>query len=192
MQNIQNFKPFTPSKELLKTYDDGSGEIPAFTISEDGHEWYSCQKLFSDDTVKIKYDQGGVIVAVVDKPVPARGNTYAVSMFFPEEGESVAELAIDDYPAGVTLDGTWKFDGKKIFQDVQVINERTLRFNSNKLNGLASRASAAIAAIQASAAVGNPRDGDSDNLLQLQLYLDVLRDVDLSAPAWPPEPDFMN
>lgn len=38
---------------------------------------------------------------------------------------------------------------------------------------------------------GNPHDGDCDNLRLLQQYLDQLRDVDLMAPVWPPEPEFM-
>ncbi|MDK9607123.1 tail fiber assembly protein [Lelliottia wanjuensis] len=192
MQNLKNFKPYTPSAALLKLYDDGSGEVPVFTISEDGHEWYESQKLFSDDTVKIKYNQSGVILGFVDKPVPARGNTYSVSMLFPEEGESIAEVAVEDFPPECSVDGTWKFDGEKVFQDTGVIDENALRFNSNKRNGLARRAAVGIATIKASAAVGNPRDGDSDNLLQLQLYLDALRDVDLNTPLWPSQPDFMN
>lgn len=190
MQIIQNFQKTTPTQKLLKAYSSPSGEVPIFLKSEDGQDWYACQSLFADDTVKIAYDSDGVIRAVVDKPIPERGNIYAVSMLFPD-GLSVAELAVADYPVDCSIDGTWKFDGEKVFQDTSVIDEKTLRSNTGERNRLARQAAVAIATIQASAAVGKPRAGESDNLLQLQQYLDALRDVDLNAPVWPPEPDIL-
>lgn len=58
--------------------------------------------------------------------------------------------------------------------------EQTVAINTLICNKLASTAALAIAKIQCSAAVGNPREGDGDNLLALQQYVDTLRDVDLT------------
>ncbi|ECG5641239.1 tail fiber assembly protein [Salmonella enterica subsp. enterica serovar Poona] len=83
-----------------------------FLESEDGQDWYECQSLFSDDTAKIMYDHEGVIWSVVNKPVPQRGNTYAVSMLWPVN-MSVAEIDAADCPDDCRGDGSWLYrDGK--------------------------------------------------------------------------------
>lgn len=189
MQNIKNFKLTTPTKAQLTKYTTLGGDVVQFLVSDDGQDWYECQQLFADGTVKIMYDADGVIRSVVDAPVPQRGNTYAVSMFFPLN-MSVAEIAVADYPAGVTLDGTWKFDGEKVYQDSAVVDAQLLENNTRTRDRYMLTATQMITAIQCSAAVSNPRNGDSENLLALQQYVDQLRDVDLTAnPAvFPPFP----
>ncbi|WP_265100879.1 tail fiber assembly protein [Klebsiella aerogenes] len=185
MQNIKNFTLREPTRAELLKYDNPNGNV-GFLISEDGRDWRDCRKLFADDTVKIMYDSCGVIRAVVDKPVPERGNTYAVSLFFPVN-KSVAEIAVADYPAGAKPDGTWKFDGEKVYQDRAVIDSNTLENNTRNRDRYMRIATQMITAIQCSAVVGNPRDGDAENLLALQQYVDELRDVDVQVenPMWP-------
>ncbi|AYN26406.1 hypothetical protein D8682_04965 [Buttiauxella sp. 3AFRM03] len=109
MQNIKNFKAVLPSVADAKKFGERVNSIQFF-LSEDGRDWYECQALFADDTIKIMYDQNGVIVAVVDKPVPSRGNTLAVSMFNPS-GRSVAE--VESLPEGFAV-GQFVFDGVNI------------------------------------------------------------------------------
>lgn len=192
MQNIKNFKLKKPTKKQLAKYATSSGDVIQFLISEDGQDWYDCQAQFADDTVKIMYDADGIIRSVVDKPVPQRGNIYAVSMFFPLD-MSVAEMAVTDYPKGVTLDGTWKFDGETVYRDASIVDVQQQASNASQYNRLLVKAVTAIVAIQSSAAAGNPREGDAQNLLALQQYVDQLRDVDVTAvnPAWPAQPSFL-
>ncbi|ELS4260382.1 tail fiber assembly protein [Salmonella enterica] len=186
MQNIKNFQLVTPSDEILQEYKNPEGQIPLFLQSEDGQDWYKCQRLFADDTVKVMYDKDGVIRSVVNTPIPERGDIYAVSMFWPV-GMSVAEIAIDEYPTNCSIDGTWKFDGKCIYQDTAIVDANTLAVNTALRDKYALNATLAISAIQCSAEVGNPRINDADNLLSLQQYLDQLRDADLTvAPDAPP------
>lgn len=109
MQNIKNFKSVAPTQEQIEAYTQKYGQIPLFLKSEDGQDWYECQSLFAEDTVKIMYDENGTIWGVVSEPVPQRGNIYAVSLFFPEN-LSVAEISKDDFPAECCNDKTWKFD----------------------------------------------------------------------------------
>jgi hypothetical protein len=191
MQNIKNFTQTRPTKKQLQRYGALSDRI-TFLTSEDGQRWDECQALFSDNTVKLMYDSGGVIHSVVDAPVPQRGNTYAVSMFFPLN-MSVVEIAVDDYPAGCCTDGTWLFDGERVCQDPELLAATILRQNQKALSVRQSKAAGFAFALQSSAAAGNPRDGDADNLLTLQQYADALRDVDLTVekPDWPPEPSFI-
>ncbi len=186
MQNIRNFQLVTPSSEMLRGYQNQEGKIPLFLQSEAGQDWYECQSLFDNNTVKIMYGPDGVIRSVVDAPIPARGNIYAVSMFWPV-GMSVAEIAIDDYPTNCSIDGTWKFDGEHVYQDTIIVDANTLAKNTTLRDKYALSATLAISAIQCSADVGNSRDNDADNLLLLQQYIDQLRDADLTVtPAAPP------
>lgn len=160
-------------------------------VLEDSQDWYECQKLFADDTIMIQYDSDGIIRAVVDKPVPQRGKTFAVSMLFPIN-MSVAEISVEDYPAGVTLDRSWKYDGETLYQDSAVVDSNTQQLNTRKRNSLLAKTSLAITVIRCSAVSGNPRDSDSEKLLELQRYVDQLRDVDLTQaePVWSAKPDF--
>ncbi|MCS2153859.1 tail fiber assembly protein [Scandinavium goeteborgense] len=192
MRNIKNFKRVEPSQLMLDKYQNPEGDIPVFLESEGGQDWYESQVLFADDTVKLMYDNEGIIRSLVDAPVPQRGNIYAVSMFFPE-GMSVAEVQIENYPENCCIDGTWKFDGESIYQDTNILNGNYLRLNTSRRNVLAGKAATAITIFNSSSAVGNLREGDNDNLLIAQQYLDALRDVDLTSksPAWPPVPDFI-
>ncbi|MDN8599011.1 tail fiber assembly protein [Citrobacter sp. S2-9] len=184
MQNIKNFKITNTTKELLEAYQVPEEITPVFLKSDDGQEWYAVQKLFSDDTIKIQYDSAGVITSVVDKPVEQRGNTYAVSMFFPVN-MSVAEISVNDYPEGVSLDGTWKFDGEIVYRDADIVKENTMKKNIALRDKYAIRATLAISAINCSAATGTPRASDADDLLLIQQYVDKLRDVNLLDPVWP-------
>lgn len=182
MQNIKNFTLYE-NPEYTPAGTDTSVK-PLLLRSESGLDWYESQALFADDTVKIQYDSKGIIRAVVDKPVPQRGNIYAVSMLWPIN-MSVAEIAVEDYPQNLTLDGTWKFDGISVYQDAEVIAKKTLLTNTALLHKHLLDAALNITVIQSSAAVSNMRENDDANLLSLQEYVDQLRNVDLSNPTWP-------
>lgn len=179
MQNIKNFQKNQATSEQIKAF----GNIPLFLISEDGQDWYECQKLFADDTVKIQYNANGVIFSVVDRPIPQRGNVYAVSMLWPL-GASVAEIAVADYPPGVTLDGTWRFDGHKVYRDAELVAQRMLRLNTRERTRLAAQAALTISTLQNRISIGRARDGDADVLTAWQNYLidlDELTDAQLAS-----------
>ncbi|EAT7030181.1 tail fiber assembly protein [Salmonella enterica] len=110
-QDIKNFRLIDAPVNRDKTQSEIN--IGAYFLeSDDGQDWYECQSLFSDDTAKIMYDHEGVIWGVVNKPVPQRGNTYAVSMLWPVN-MSVAEIDAADCPDDCRGDGSWLYrDGK--------------------------------------------------------------------------------
>ncbi|MBJ3143640.1 tail fiber assembly protein, partial [Salmonella enterica subsp. enterica serovar Derby] len=113
-QNIKNFRLTDAPVNRGKTQAEIN--IGAYFLeSEDGQDWYECQSLFSDDTAKIMYDHEGVIWGVVNKPVPQRGNTYAVSMLWPVN-MSVAEIDAADCPDDCRGDGTWLYQDGKVVQ----------------------------------------------------------------------------
>lgn len=56
--NIKNFIPYTPEP------DEALFAGAAHLKSEDGQDWYACQQLFSEDTLKITYDDNDVITCI--------------------------------------------------------------------------------------------------------------------------------
>ncbi|HFW3091523.1 TPA: DUF4376 domain-containing protein [Salmonella enterica subsp. enterica serovar Reading] len=74
-----------------------------FFKSEDGYDWYECQKLFSPDTIKIAINSDGVIVATGKD----------VSGFWPG-GKSIAEVPNTTANRRVDTSGRWGFDGTNI------------------------------------------------------------------------------
>jgi hypothetical protein len=193
MQNIKNFMEATPNAELQKRFCSNKyGNTPLFLQSEDGQDWYECQSLFADDTIKIMYDSNNIIRSIVDKPVPQRGYTYAVSMFFPIN-MSVAEVLPETYPNDCDINGSWKFDGETIYQDLDVVKKNVIEINKFRQHNLITKAVNTIAMINASKESGNVRDADADNLTMTQMFLDAIRDVDLSveSPTWPKIPLFI-
>lgn len=66
----------------------------------EGREWYTSQKLFSEDTIKIMYDKDGVIRSIATD----------VSTLWPVS-HSVAEVAV--LPEGANIHGGWIYsDGR--------------------------------------------------------------------------------
>ncbi|EBH6707886.1 DUF4376 domain-containing protein [Salmonella enterica] len=101
LQYLKNFTAYSP-------VPDDNNKIPLrygakFFKSEEGHDWYECQKWFSPDTIKIACNRDGVIVSV---------GKY-VSGFWPE-GRSIAEIPDTTANRRVDISGRWGFDGTTI------------------------------------------------------------------------------
>lgn len=62
MQHLKNLKKYIPDDEdslfLIKEHN------VEFYISEDGRDWYKSQADFSPDTLKIAYDETGIIRSI--------------------------------------------------------------------------------------------------------------------------------
>lgn len=189
VENIKNFKLVNGSIKLLTAF--GNDRYLLFLESEDGIDWYESQKLFSDDTVKIQYDSDGIIRSVVDKPVPQRGNVYAISMLWPINS-SVAEISVEDYPTGVILDGTWRFDEEtqSVYQDADIASALTLAKNTQQFNRLLRACTDAAFPLQSALALGIITPEQQAMLTDLQNYAVTLADTDLTATPviWPAPP----
>ncbi|ENL1383853.1 DUF4376 domain-containing protein [Salmonella enterica] len=95
MQNIKHFTPYEPESPAFPG--------AAYLKSEDGHDWYDCQKLYSPDTLKFSYDPDGVITCI----------TRDASGLWPV-GLSVAEVPDTTENRRADISGRWGFDGEKI------------------------------------------------------------------------------
>lgn len=80
--------------------------------------------------------------------------------------------------------------GESWATDAESENEQMVRQNTATYNRLLAAALSTIGVLNCSAAADKPRDGDADKLLELQQYVDQLRDVDpMASPmALPPQP----
>lgn len=95
MQDIKNFTPYKPESPVIS----GAAHLK----SEDGHDWYECQKLFSPDTIKVEYDNNGIITCI----------SRDISGFWPV-GKSVAEVPDTEENRRADISGRWGFDGTDI------------------------------------------------------------------------------
>ncbi|EBV5082448.1 tail fiber assembly protein [Salmonella enterica subsp. enterica serovar Minnesota] len=100
LKNIRVQKARTPEQASL---------TKRFSISwlfdEDGNNWYEAQRKFSPDTLKIAYDDGGVIRRV----------DMDVSAINPD-GFSVVELPATTANRRADVSGCWMFDGTSVIR----------------------------------------------------------------------------
>ncbi|ELF8888316.1 DUF4376 domain-containing protein [Salmonella enterica] len=101
MQNIKNFTRGNP--KTAAQLAQAAHHRVMFLFSEDGQEWYECQKQFAPDTIKIAYDADGII----------RSLSLDVSALWPD-GLSVAEVPDTTANRRADISGRWGFDGTTI------------------------------------------------------------------------------
>nr|WP_241391021.1 tail fiber assembly protein [Serratia proteamaculans]ULG15490.1 tail fiber assembly protein [Serratia proteamaculans] len=145
MVNYRNFTIYKPEFKDSEEEDAGYRPDILYARDETGRDWYDCQADFSDETLKVMYDDKGVIVCM----------SKDVTAIFPP-GFSVAEVAISEVPPEACNDMTWAYcDGKvakrvysqtekrKMVQDekkrlIARVNQATQTLNSKLLLGMAT------------------------------------------------------
>ncbi len=173
-QDIKNFRLIDAPINRSKTQSEINIGV-YFLESEDGQDWYECQSLFSDDTAKIMYDHEGIIWGVINKPVPQRGNTYAVSMLWPVN-MSVAEIDAADCPDDCRGDGSWLYRDGRVLPvpvDYQAKAETTRQ-------KLLNDADNAIKDWRTELTLGIISDENKATLIMWMNYINVLKSLDLT------------
>ncbi|MEL5281020.1 tail fiber assembly protein [Serratia bockelmannii] len=148
MQHIKNLKRYTPEELFL-------GENVIYLQDDNGIDWYAAQKLFSPDTVKLAYDESGIICAI----------NSDVSMLWPI-GLSVIELNPTKLPKRCLANGEWVFDGKKVSQRAYSAEEMMAKAEARK-NELLVSAGKAVAPLQDAVDLGIAME---DEIVQLRLW----------------------
>ncbi|HEY2454147.1 MAG TPA: phage tail protein [Scandinavium sp.] len=171
LTQLTNLQPYRNDKTPVGCID---------FICDDDLLWTHAAPLLAGN-VFIAFDSAGVIRQIASDATMIEPKNLSVAGF-------------SGIPDGCFEDGSWIYDGETIYQNPDALAAQTLLRNQGELNSVRGKAAAAILDIQCSAAAGNQRSGDADNLLVLQQYVDELRDVDLTAadPAWPPVPSFIS
>ncbi|ANC42413.1 hypothetical protein A6V27_19575 [Hafnia alvei] len=185
MQNIKNFRKVEPTTEQIMSYASQDNGDLLFLSSEDGQDWYECQTLFADGTIKIMYDAQGVIRSMVTEPVPQRGNVLPVSMFWPVDC-SVAE--VNALPEACDISGAWRYtDSGEIVRH----HDFDLKLAEKILLSRLNEADSMISPLERAVKHGIETNDERAVLEAWERYSVLLSRVDTStAPDidWPPIP----
>ncbi|MBI6548571.1 tail fiber assembly protein [Xenorhabdus lircayensis] len=167
---IEKFKRYQPEDSIPNVL---------YLRSEDGQDWYECQKLFSSDTLKAVYDDDFVI----------RSFGYDISALCPT-GLSVAEVASYYVPKDISIDGSWQYSDGKIIK--RVYTQQELRQQAEyQRRELLSQAANSIAPLQYAVDLDMATDREQAALTAWKKYCVLLNRVDCStAPdiPWPEQP----
>ncbi|MBT9429956.1 tail fiber assembly protein [Candidatus Symbiopectobacterium endolongispinus] len=172
MKSIKNFKRYHPDSADKKALELSVGAI--FLISEDGQDWYECQKSFQPDTMKVEYEADGVI----------RSMGYYISGFCPE-GCSVAEVS--EWPKESVPNRKWCFVDGEVVSRVYTA-DKLKEQATHKRDYLLEQAAKIIAPLQGASDLDIATEAEKAALLAWKKYRVLLNRADISkAPdiAWP-------
>ncbi|HHX3894349.1 TPA: tail fiber assembly protein [Citrobacter freundii] len=175
MQHLKNLKKYTPDDEnslyLIKEHNI------AFFISDDGRDWYKSQGDFSPDTLKIAYDESGII----------RSISKDVSSIYPRD-LSVVEVDITKVNKSLDIFGGWIFADGEI-KPRQYSQEELRAQAEAKKTELLSAAAVAIAPLQDAVDEGMATVEETAALSEWKRYRVKVMRVDTIKPEWPLLPD---
>ncbi|MFS6813184.1 tail fiber assembly protein [Citrobacter meridianamericanus] len=162
MQHLKNLKKYTPDDEnslfLIKEHN------VEFYVSEDGKDWYKSQANFSPDTLKLAYDESGII----------RSISRDVSSIYPCD-LSIVELPATKANLLVTLGDDWFYkDGK--LQQIRDYKSIAVAERDNRMDEATKR----INWLEAAQEDGDITDEEETELSALRAYRTALRRLDLS------------
>ncbi|WP_146377941.1 tail fiber assembly protein [Cronobacter turicensis] len=154
--------------------------IPALYLqTEDGQDWYYHLTRFQADTMKICFDDNGVI----------RSFHSDASRLFPS-GLSVTEIKPADVPDGLNIYGEWMWNGEKITPREFTAQEVIARAET-KRSELLAMAAAKIGPLQDAVDIGEATADEVAMLRAWKGYRVALNRVDTGAApdiAWPEMP----
>ncbi|MFI7810325.1 tail fiber assembly protein [Citrobacter werkmanii] len=173
MQHLKNLKNYTPDDEYsLFLMKEHSAE---FFISDDGRDWYESQASFSPDTLKVAYDEAGII----------RSISKDVSSIYPRD-LSVVELSATKANLRVTLGDGWFYKDGKLQQIRDYLADAEAERNSRM-----NEATARINWLEDAQKDSDITAEEAAELAELRAYRTALRRLDLSAAPkinWPDAP----
>ncbi|EGT5209035.1 tail fiber assembly protein [Cronobacter turicensis] len=155
--------------------------IPALYLqTEDGLDWYYHLTRFQADTMKICFDDNGVI----------RSFHADASRLFPS-GLSVTEIKSAEVPDGLNIYGEWMWNGEKIIPREFTAQEVIAQAES-KRSELLAMAAGKIAPLQDADDLGVATDEEKAQLLAWKTYRVRLNRLVFSGVediAWPEVPE---
>lgn len=179
MMNVKRFKIGSPkTPEQLKLSNQHNA---LFLFSEDGTEWYSSQQSFARDTIKIAYDDKGIIRSIAANK--------DISTLWPA-GLSVVEVADTTANRRADISGKWVFDGEKIDKRIYSEEEQQEQARIEQRIRIAAAAKM-IAPLQDAVDLGIANDAEKVSLENWKRYRVMLNRLDIeTAPAinWPAVP----
>ncbi|EMN1952992.1 tail fiber assembly protein [Citrobacter koseri] len=178
MQHLRNLTKYTPDDAYnLFLMDEHNAE---FFISDDGRDWYESQADFMPDTLKVAYDEAGIIRCI----------SKDVSSIYPRDF-SVVEVEITPENQDVDIMGGWVFKDGKI-QPREYSQEELIARAEEKKTELLAIADAAIAPLSRAVRLKMATDEEAGKLEEWERYSVYLNRVDTSSAPdinWPEKPE---
>ncbi|MFU9138308.1 tail fiber assembly protein [Erwinia tasmaniensis] len=175
------YGPFSPRENLTQIETElATTRSVKFISDPKGNDWYALVKKIPADTLKIIFDDTGII----------RMASYDASTLWPN-GQSVAE--VDAIPEEFNTDALrerWVFDGKKIIARTYTADELAEQATVTRDN-LQAEATLKIAPLQDAVDIYDATEEERANLTAWKKYRVALNRLDLStAPeiTWPEVP----
>ncbi|MDE1478333.1 tail fiber assembly protein [Xenorhabdus bovienii] len=168
--NIRNFKKYEPD-------DLTFGENVIYLISDDGQDWYECQKKYREDTLKVEYYEDGTIARVSRDA--SRLCPYNASVI---EIEFDGELDIKQY---------YVSNDKVVRKDAKILAQEAKQETDRIKQALISDAQQRMQTLHTKLVLGRINKTEQQQLNQWLDYIDAIEAVDTStAPdiQWPEQP----
>ena len=167
MISLNNFSQYEPEYKLFDAI---------YLQSEDGLDWFYHRTRFEPYTLKICYDENGVI----------RMYSYQADVLFPL-GLSVTEVNPDKVPNNLNNHGDWLYSEGAIVPNAAMLAQRT----ANQKQQYLDDASRAIALLQDAFDIGEATDEEVSLLQAWKKYRVILNRIDVSTASdieWPELP----
>lgn len=177
MQHLKNLTKYIPTDAYKLFLNDEHGV--EFFISDDGRDWYESQTDFMPDTLKVAYDEAGIIRCI----------SKDVSSIYPRDF-SVVEVEITPENKDVDIFGGWVFRDGKI-QSRQYSQEELRVQAEEKKAELLAIADAAIAPLSRAVKLKMATDEEVATLEEWERYSVLINRVDTSTVPdidWPEQP----
>lgn len=178
-----NYRNFTTYKPEFKASDKDEAEYRPdvlYARDETGRDWYDCQADFSAETLKVMYDDKGVIVCM----------SKDVTAIFPP-GFSVAEVAISEVPSKACNDMTWVYRDGKVVKRIYSPDERRNMVLGEK-DRLIARVNQVTQTLNSKLLLGMATDEEKTKLRAWMDYVneieDISDDADPEKIVWPNPP----
>ncbi|MGP9421509.1 tail fiber assembly protein [Ewingella sp. AOP9-I1-14] len=152
------------------------GQGVLFLKDGQGDDWYEMQRYFANDTLKIAYNDAGIICSAYED----------ISKLWPIN-LSVTEIKLSKVPKDFAVDGNWIFDGTKIKKRTETKAEVIAQADAKRAN-LITRATEVIAPLQDAVELDIATDEEKERLKAWKIYRIALTRVDSSNPTWPEVP----
>ncbi|EFH7318196.1 TPA: tail fiber assembly protein [Escherichia coli] len=174
MMHLKNIKVGNP--KTIEQYELTKRFNIVWLWSDDGKNWYEEQKNFQPDTLKMAYDENGII-RCIEKDV---------SMLNPD-GLSVVELPNITANRRADISGNWMFKDDTVIKRVYTDAERQQQAEVRK-STLLAEAEALIQPLERAARLNMATDEERSRLEAWERYSVLVSRVDPANPEWPELP----
>lgn len=182
MNKYGPFKRYTPAPGTA------AGEVARrikaqFIATPDNKDWYALQKTFERNTLKVAYDENGILLQA----------GYDASALWPVDAW-VVEIPTEQIPKAFTLPlrgAGWQYNGQRIVPRVYTAEEQQ-RIAEQRKRELMAAAERTLAPLERAARLGIATEGENKLLTAWATYSVELNRVDTGkAPGidWPQTPE---